>query len=443
MLGVTRYKPQAYPPPGFPRFSGASADTPAFKRLQDKANPMLQGMLDRKKGSNDILQQRAAAFPSASTPAVSAPMQAHPALSITSSHNIYTDAESGSDPTETEGETQALPTPPRRDLMRITATGMSLASGALASGQQVVSAAAQSGINYATAKSQQALSAGVNYGVRMARSSASLAPPLYHGAVGAGGRVMRGAQGYGGSIMNAAIEHGVPAARMIGGGLGHTTLAIGGGVGSATLAIGSGVGGATLAVGSGVGSVLSSLTDAAVEHGPPVGRMVLNGVGHGLNVAAEHGPPLAKAAIGGLAYQGSKAFQALYNAIKRLPPLPALEMSEYQGGDSLASSYQPIRNLKRSNSPGRSSASASASASASVPTSAPSHRAHEGPDTVTFNTVDEREKYSTGRALLGEQLKLRPNFRTVTPGKQATAKWIRSLTPRDMIQLLLTLDGKG
>ena len=337
MLGVTQYNPGRYPPPGFPAFSAASAATPAFNRLQ--------GMIDRKKGSNEILQQRAAQYQSGSTPALTgaqpaptpmpaltAPMQARPALSIASSHNIFTDAESGDESAETESDGPA--SPPRRDLMR-------LASGAMASGKQVVSAVAPmayDGLSYATAKSQQALNAGVDYGVQMARSAGSLAPPLYHGA-------MRGAQAYGGHLMNAAVEHGVPAMSMLGNG---------------------GVS-ATLAVGNGVGSVLSGLGNAAVEHGAPAGRMIANGLGSatvalgngvgqsltGLaNVAAEHGPPLAKAAMDGLAYQGSKAFHALYDAIKRLPATPSLEMPEYEGGNAMVS-YQPIRN-RRSNSPGRS-----------------------------------------------------------------------------------------
>ena len=296
--------------------------------------------------------------------------------------------------------------------MRLTASGMSLASGAMASGKQAVSAVAPmayDGLSYATAKSQQALNAGVDYGVQMARSAGSSAPPLYHGA-------MRGAQVY-----------GVPA----------ISLLKNGGVN------------ATLAVGNGVGSVLSGLADV-VEHGVPASRMVANGLGSatvalgngvgqsltGLaNVAAEHGPPLAKAAMDGLAYQGSKAFHALYEAIKRLPAIPSLEMP-YEGGNAMVS-YQPIRN-RRSNSPGRPSQSA---ADASAPTPATRHQ--HGPETKVFNTYDEWFAYAPGRAVLGEQLKLRPKFRSAASGKQATAKWLKSLTPGDMIQLLLMLDGKS
>jgi hypothetical protein len=219
--------------------------------------------------------------------------------------------------------------------------------------------------------------------------------------------------------------------------------------------IGNGVGNTTLAIGSGVGSALMGLGNAAIEHGVPAGRMIGNGLGNatvavgngvgqslsGLaNVAAEHGPPLAKAAMDGLAYQGSRAFHALYNAIKRLPPMPSLEMPEYKGGDAVVS-YQPLRNLKRSNSPGR--ASRGAAIDAAVSASAPSQRYQHGPETVVFDTADEWEKYSPGRSLLGEQLKLRPQFRSAATGKQATAKWLKSLTPNDMIQLLLMLDGKG
>ena len=210
---ATQYNPGRYPPHGFPAFSAASEATPAFNRLQ--------GMIDRKKGSNEILQQRAAQYQSGSAaapaltgaqptpmPALTAPMQARPALSIASSHNIFTDAESGSEPTETEGDepaSQAVPTPPRRDLMRLTASGMSLASGAMASGKQAVSAVAPmayDGLSYATAKSQQALNASVDYGVQMARSAGSFAPPLYHGA-------MRGAQVYGVPAISLLKKKGV------------------------------------------------------------------------------------------------------------------------------------------------------------------------------------------------------------------------------------------
>jgi hypothetical protein len=182
--------------------------------------------------------------------------------------------------------------------------------------------------------------------------------------------------------------------------------------------IGNGLGNATVAIGNGVGQSLTGLA----------------------NVAAEHGPPLAKAAIDGLAYQGSRAFHALYNAIKRLPPMPSLEMPEYKGGDAVVS-YQPLRNLKRSTSPGRASRSAAIDAAVSAP--APSQRYQHGPETKVFNTYDEWLEYAPGRAVLGEQLKLRPQFRSAASGKQATAKWLKSLTPSDMIQLLLMLDGKG
>ena len=182
--------------------------------------------------------------------------------------------------------------------------------------------------------------------------------------------------------------------------------------------IGNGLGSATVAIGNGVGQ---SLTDLA-------------------NVATEHGPPLARAAIDGLAYQGSKAFHALYNAIKRLPPIPSLEMPEYEGGDAVVS-YQPRRSLKRSDSPGRASRSAAIDTAVSAP--APRQRHQHGPETKVFNTYDEWFEYAPGRAVLGEQLKLRPQFRTAATGKQATAKWLKSLTPSDMIQLLLMLDGKG
>jgi len=232
--------------------------------------------------------------------------------------------------------------------------------------------------------------------------------------------------------VNAAVEHGVPAISMLGNG---------------------GVS-ATLAVGNGMGSVLSGLGSAAVEHGAPAGRMIANGLGSatvalgngvgqsltGLaNVATEHGPPLARAAIDGLAYQGSKAFHALYNAINCLPRIPSLEMPEYEGGNAVVS-YQPLRNLKRSNSPGRASRSAAIDASVSA---APSQRYQHGPETKVFNTYDEWFAYAPGRAVLGEQLKLRPKFRSAASGKQATAKWLKSLTPSDMIQLLLMLDGKS
>ena len=229
--------------------------------------------------------------------------------------------------------------------------------------------------------------------------------------------------------MNAAIEHGVPAISMLG----------------------NGGASATLAVGNGVGSVLSGLGSAAVEHGAPAGRMIANGLGNAtvalgngvgqsltglVNVAAEHGPPLAKAAMDGLSFQGSKAYHALYDAIKRLPEIPSLEMP-YEGGNAMVS-YQPIRN-RRSNSPGRPSQSA---ADASV-SAAPSQRYQHGPETKVFDTFDEWQKYAPGRAVLGEQLKLRPKFRSAATGKQATAKWLKSLTPSDMIQLLLMLDGQS
>ncbi len=63
--------------------------------------------------------------------------------------------------------------------------------------------------------------------------------------------------------------------------------------------------------------------------------------------------------------------------------------------------------------------------------------------TEVFNTYDEWFAYASGRATLGEQLKLRPQFRSAASGKHATAKWLKSLTPSDMIQLLLMLDGKA
>ena len=90
-------------------------------------------------------------------------------MSLASSHNIYTDAESGSDPIETEGDepaSQALPTPPRRDLMRITATGMSLASGAMASGKAISTSMTITGrrTGECTAASMQGNAGPRNYG---------------------------------------------------------------------------------------------------------------------------------------------------------------------------------------------------------------------------------------------------------------------------------------
>ena len=144
MLGLTHYNPGRYPPPGFPAFSAGSEATPAFNRLQ--------GMLDRKKGSNDILQQRAAQFQSAPTPAsapmltqpsptpVPTPMQARPAPSIASSYNIFTDAESGSDPAETEREQSEG----EQDTFQPTVSGPS-AGSALASAASTVGGTLASG----------------------------------------------------------------------------------------------------------------------------------------------------------------------------------------------------------------------------------------------------------------------------------------------------------
>ncbi len=87
--------------------------------------------------------------------------------------------------------------------------------------------------------------------------------------------------------MDAAIEHGVPAGRMLGNGVGSTAQAIGNGVGGA-------------------------LTGLA-------------------NVAVEHGVPAARATLTGLAYKGSDAFRSLVDRLveggfsfRSLPEVPAL-----------------------------------------------------------------------------------------------------------------------
>jgi hypothetical protein len=78
-----------------------------------------------------------------------------------------------------------------------------------------------------------------------------------------------------------------------------------------------------------------------------------------------------------------------------------------------------------------------------------------GPDVVSYKTADEWRAHSRGKAFLGEQLKLRPQFVTAEKSfarhgdavshngsRNSTATKIKGLTRDDMIQMLLFLDGR-
>ena len=127
-------------------------------------------------------------------------------------------------------------------------------------------------------------------------------------------------------------------------------------------------------------------------------------------------------------------------------------------GDTLATShsqYAPIRNKKRSLSPSTASASVPAQAHATpfVPFEPVPNAT--GPDVVSYETADQWRAHSRGKAFLGEQLKLRPQFISVEKSfarrgdavsqngsRNSTATKFKGLTRDDMIQLLLFLDGK-
>ena len=461
MLGVTRYKAQAYPPPGFPRFSGASAETPAFKRLQEKTNPMLQGMLDRKKGSNEILQQRAAAFQSASTPAalIAAPTPAAPtpvalaaptptALTAPAVEHfqLFEDAESGHDasdeaPTQSEEEqskgeqsegeqntfqpTASGPSAGSALASGASAVGSALASGASAVGGALTSGAyntVSSGLGYATTGSHILLDAGMHAGIRAENAFERHA------------RAVR-----------QAVRHKLTQ------GVNTITpqLAVGAGmVGSIAQA---GVVGIAQGLGHGVGSIVHGGAHVTTQH-------ILPGAASLASAAYEHGLPAAHDALTGLSYRGSDLFHALLEGIKSLPAIPSLEMQHTTHvGDTLAmshSQYAPIRNKQRSSSP--STASASVPARAHATPFVPYEPVHTtGPDVVSYETADQWRAHSKGKAFLGEQLKLRPQFISVEKSfarrgdavsqngsRNSTATKFKGLTRDDMIQLLLFLDGK-
>ena len=224
---------------------------------------------------------------------------------------------------------------------------------------------------------------------------------------------------------------------------------------SGASAIGHELGQGVIGTARGVGSIASAIAPPLAYGALVVGQGIGHGVGsiasaghHALGsmaqAAIDHGIPAAQTTLRSLSYQGSDAFHSLLDLINSLPAAPSLEMQEHHTGDTLANPYIPLRNKRRTLSPRGQAypAAASASASASASSSAPSHTAVHGPEVKSFATTDEWRSYSTGRALLGEQLKMRPQFRTAASGKQAMAKYLRSLTPNDMIQLLLMLDGK-
>ena len=395
---------------------------------------MLQGMLDRKKGSNEILQQRAVAFQSASTPAaLVAPTPAlaaptpTPLAAPTAEHfQLFEDAESGQEASEDEqsdGEPNTF-----QPTASGTSAGSALASGASAVGSALASGGLQlasSGIDYATTGSKILLDAGI------------------HAAIGAGnalgsvGQTARQTIAHRAMIARPYIASGVGA---VGSGIGHGIVSVGQGLGHGVVSVGQGLG-------HGVGALAHGGAHVTTQH-------ILPGVASLASAAYEHGVPVAHAALTGLSYKGSDLFHALLEGIKSLPAIPSLEMPRTAHvGDTLATSYAPIRKKQRSSSP--STAAASFPAQAHATPFIPVSNANS-PNVHSYDTADQWRAFSTGKGALGQQLMLRPAFvqaeraqavRGEGPISQngsrgSTATKLKGLTPDDMIQLLLFLDGK-
>ncbi len=376
MLAVSRYHPQTYPPPGFPTFSRASGGTPTFKRLQDaKANSVLQGMIDRKKGSTDILQQRAAPFQSAQSASTLATPSPAPSQLATPEHfQIYHDPDSGHESDDEATHSESEPSP-GLNLLHATATRVSAASSALASGASAAGSALDSG------------------GLQMA---GAIAPVAYNAARTSIGYATVGSQ----MALVGGIHAGIHAANargVVGAAAGHVltqgAIAVAPPLASGASAIGNGLGHGMIGAARGGAAIANAGHHVATQHLIPAVASVAQ-------AAVERGIPAAQAALSSLSYRGSDAFHALLDHINTLPAVPSLEL--HHTGNTLATSYLPLRNKRRSASP-----------SAPVmftPHAAPVTPAAFPSNYVTYNTPEERRQFSTGRAILGEQLKLRPQL---------------------------------
>ena len=145
MLGVTRYRPGRYPPSSqFPKFSDAGPAPAEYKRLQDRqASGMLEKMQERKKGSLEILKQRAAPYQAAQAPTAMVP---RPAALEQFDITTLSDFDSANDgrvsgqmtenPTETEGE--RLDTVPEGRVRRLASAAVRTARSAASSATSMV-----------------------------------------------------------------------------------------------------------------------------------------------------------------------------------------------------------------------------------------------------------------------------------------------------------------
>ena len=145
MLAV-RSKAGKYPlNPQFPRFSAAGPAPAEYKRLQDRqVNGMLEKMQERKKGSSEILKQRAAPYQTAEIPQATVPRPASlPPQEFNIHSDTFHDVDEGN-PSSTEA------THTESDLPKPASRVRKLASAAVRGG---LSAASSLGTGLASAAS--------------------------------------------------------------------------------------------------------------------------------------------------------------------------------------------------------------------------------------------------------------------------------------------------
>jgi hypothetical protein len=432
MLAV-RSKAGKYPPnPQFVRFSDAGPAPAEYKRLQDRqVNGVLEKMQERKKGSLEILKQRAAPYQTAEIPQATVP---RPASLPPQEFNIHSDTfhdpdegnPSSTEATHTESD---LPKPASRvrklasaavrgGLSAASSVGTGLASAASSASQGLVAAtpaivgAAASANQAATTVGLSAINGAVDTAVAISKRARpvvrKIASSTGQAALSAG-QAMASASA---PVVQAALDAGGQAAL----GAGHLAL----GVGQSALDAGQ-----ALAVGAG---------QALVDYGPSVASAVGHGalavgqtLGSGFANAAMQAPSFASAAARTAHYMAihtKMTFDDLMNLIEHAPKAPILD--------------KPKR--RRSQSPAMPMLGDQAAPAAATPIRTHQHGLQP------LHLASEEEWVKLGKGGLVNQLQLRPGFNEamgIRHSKENLRKIFKNKTTQQLAQLIMKLDAKA
>ncbi len=422
MLAV-RSKAGKYPPnPQFVRFSDAGPAPAEYKRLQDHQVNGLEKMQERKKGSLEILKQRAAPYQAAEIPQVVARPASLPPQQFdihSDFHDVDERNPSSSEMTHTESD---LPKPASRvrklasaavrgGLSAASSVGNGLASAASSASQGLVAAtpaimgAAASANQAATTVGLSAINGAVDSAVaiskrarpvvrRIASSTGQAAITVGQAALGAG-QVMASASA---PVVQAALDAGQSLAVGAGQALVDYGPSVASAVGNGTLAVGQALAQGASAAGSGA-----------------------------LNVAMQ-APSFASHAAKTAHYMAkhtAMTFEDLMNLIEHAPNAPILD--------------KPKR--RRSQSPGVPMLGDQAAA----PAVGTPFRTHQhGVEPLHFATEEEWVKM--GKGGLVNQLQLRPGFNEamgIRHSKENLRKIFKNKTTQQLAQLIMKLDAKG